>query len=96
VEDKSEPKLNAGSSGGDGPRGKTRVGTNMPGDSGGPKQIRIDTCLTVEELASKMGLPETTLIRQLFEDFGAARTVHQIVELDLALQIAIALGYKPI
>jgi len=95
VEDKDEfkPKLQTESSGGNGPGGKTRIGANTPSESGGPKRVQFDKCLTVKELASKMSLSETTIIKVLFH-LGVPRTVNQIVELPLARQTAHVLGYE--
>jgi hypothetical protein len=94
VEDKFEPKLQTESSGGNGSGGKTRIGAKTPGDSGGSKRVHIDRSLTVKELARKMCISDVTVMKHLFIEHSAPRTVNQIVELDLARQTALALGYE--
>ena len=92
MEEKYEPKLQTGGTGGDGPGGKTRIGSNTPGDSGGSKRVHNDSNLTVKELARKMHISETEIIKYLFYE-RSSRTINQIVELDLARQTALAMGY---
>jgi hypothetical protein len=93
MENTPEPKLQTETSGGDGSGGKTRIGAGTPGDSGGPKRVHLDGPLTVKELAQKMHINETKIVQHLFK-LREPRTVNQIVELDLAQQTALAMGYE--
>jgi len=63
-------------SGGNRSGGKTRIGANTPGDSGGSKRFHIDRSLIVKELAQKMCISDVTIIEHLFVD--SARLVPSI------------------
>jgi translation initiation factor IF-2 len=58
-----------------------------------PKVVAITSPMTVQALAEKMGQPETEVIKRLFMK-GIMRTVNQMVELDLAKELAIEMGYE--
>lgn len=58
-----------------------------------PKAIVITTNITVQELAAKMGVPETEVIKRLFMK-GIARTVNMMVEFELAKELAIEMEYE--
>jgi len=58
-----------------------------------PKSIVIATNVTVQELAAKMGVPETEVIKRLFMK-GIARTVNMMVEFELAKELAIEMEYE--
>lgn len=58
-----------------------------------PKVIALTTGLTVKDLAEKMGAPETEIIKRLFMR-GIARTVNQLVELELARELAAEMEYE--
>jgi translation initiation factor IF-2 len=58
-----------------------------------PKEVVLTNNLSVQELASKMHLPETEIIKSLFMK-GIMRTVNQPVELELAKELASELGYE--
>ncbi|CAN5476580.1 translation initiation factor IF-2 [soil metagenome] len=58
-----------------------------------PKAIVITTNVTVQELAAKMGVPETEVIKRLFMK-GIARTVNMMVEFELAKELAIEMEYE--
>lgn len=58
-----------------------------------PKVIAIVTPMTVQALAEKMAQPETEIIKRLFMK-GIMRTVNQMVELDLAKELAVEMGYE--
>jgi translation initiation factor IF-2 len=58
-----------------------------------PKIIALTTALTVQELAEKMATSETEIIKRLFIK-GHMRTVNQLVELELARDLAIEMGYE--
>lgn len=58
-----------------------------------PKILAIAGALTVKELAEKMGQPETEIIKRLFMK-GVMRTVNQIVETELAKELALEMGYE--
>jgi translation initiation factor IF-2 len=58
-----------------------------------PKTVVINTNLTVQELAAKMGVPETEVIKQLFMK-GIMRTVNMIVECELAKELAQQMEYE--
>lgn len=80
-------------SGGDGPGGKTRIGDATP--EGERRRVVLTKNLTVKELAEKMVIKDTEVIRGLFL-MGHMRVVHQIVELNLAKQLATNLGFEVI
>ncbi|MFA7339081.1 MAG: translation initiation factor IF-2 [Candidatus Obscuribacterales bacterium] len=58
-----------------------------------PKAIVITTNVTVQELAAKMGVPETEVIKRLFMK-GIARTVNMMVEYELAKELAVEMEYE--
>ncbi|MBU6450353.1 MAG: translation initiation factor IF-2 [Cyanobacteria bacterium REEB67] len=58
-----------------------------------PKVIVLTTNLTVQELAAKMQVPETEVIKRLFMK-GIARTVNMIVELEIARDLAVEMEYE--
>lgn len=60
-----------------------------------PTQVTITSPLTVQELASKLLMPEIEVVKQLFTR-GIMRTVNQMLELDLAIDLAKSLGYEVI
>ena len=62
------------------------------GDDNPNKRVKIDKCMTVKELAQLLGLPDTSIIKHLFEKMNLARTVTMIVEIDYAKQLAGELG----
>ena len=60
-----------------------------------PESVIITSALTVQELAGKLLLPETEVVKNLFSK-GIVRTVNQTVELDKAINCAKSLGYEVI
>jgi translation initiation factor IF-2 len=58
-----------------------------------PKVIALTTGLTVKDLAEKMQCSETEIIKRLFMR-GIPRTVNQLVELDLARDLAVEMEYE--
>ena len=58
-----------------------------------PKVIALTTGLTVKDLAEKMQCSETEIIKRLFTR-GIPRTVNQVVELDLARELAHEMEYE--
>jgi translation initiation factor IF-2 len=58
-----------------------------------PKEIAIAGPLTVKELSEKMAQPETEIIKRLFMK-GIMRTVNQLVEPELARELATEMGYE--
>lgn len=58
-----------------------------------PKVITLTTSLTVQDLATRMGVDETEVIKRLFMK-GVMRTVNQTVELELARDLAIEMEYE--
>jgi len=58
-----------------------------------PKIISLTGSLTVQELAFKMGVPETEVIKRLFMK-GTMRTMNQLVELELARDLATEMEYE--
>ena len=60
-----------------------------------PASVVITSALTVKELAEKLLLPETEVIKSLFSR-GTIKTVNQTVELDVAVQCARSLNYEVI
>ena len=92
MEDKFEPNLQGHDNNGGGRGGKTRIGSETPGDSGGSKRVRIDGELTVKELG-EMHISEAAIIKNLFEH-RVPRTLNQIVEVELARSIAVGMGYE--
>jgi len=91
MDENSEPKTQTENSGGDGPRGKTRIGASMPGD--GSKKVQIDQELTVKQLARKLRVSEVHVIKHLFKK-SICRTVNQIVELNTARDVAFEMGFE--
>ncbi len=58
-----------------------------------PKVITLTNSLTVQELAEKMTISETEIIKRLFMK-GIMRTVNQLVELEVAKELAIEMEYE--
>ncbi|MCA0314007.1 MAG: translation initiation factor IF-2 [Candidatus Melainabacteria bacterium] len=58
-----------------------------------PKSIVLNTSVTVQELANKMAVAETEIIKRLFMK-GVMRTVNQMVELELARELAVEMEYE--
>ncbi|HEY9714308.1 MAG TPA: translation initiation factor IF-2, partial [Chroococcales cyanobacterium] len=58
-----------------------------------PKVITLTQSLSVKELAEKMNIQETEIIKRLLER-GILRTVNQLVELDLARDLAGSMDYE--
>jgi translation initiation factor IF-2 len=58
-----------------------------------PKVVVLTTNLTVQELAAKMNVPETEVIKRLFMK-GIARTVNMMVELEIARDLALEMEYE--
>jgi translation initiation factor IF-2 len=58
-----------------------------------PKVITLIGTLTVSELAELMGVPDTEVIKRLFMK-GFMRTVNQLVELELAKELAVEMEYE--
>ncbi len=58
-----------------------------------PKVVRLTTMLTVQELADRMNLPATEVIKGLFMK-GVMRTVNQLVEFDAAKDLAVEMEYE--
>jgi transcriptional regulator with XRE-family HTH domain len=57
------------------------------------KKVRINMPLTVRELALALGLEVSLVVRLLFER-RVMRTVDTIVELEIARNLALDLGYE--
>lgn len=58
-----------------------------------PKVITLTNSLTVKELSEKMNVSETEVIKRLFMK-GTMRTVNQLVELELARELAAEMEYE--
>lgn len=58
-----------------------------------PKEIALTSAITVKELAEKMQVTETDVIKRLMVK-GFMRTINQMVELELARELAIEMGYE--
>ncbi|MBS2001809.1 MAG: translation initiation factor IF-2 [Candidatus Obscuribacterales bacterium] len=58
-----------------------------------PRVITLTNSLTVKELAEKMNVPDTEVIKRLFMR-GFPRTVNQTVEYELAKDLAIEMEYE--
>ncbi len=58
-----------------------------------PKVLSLTGALTVKELAEKMAVSETEIIKRLFMK-GFMRTVNQLVELELAKDLATEMEYE--
>ncbi len=58
-----------------------------------PTSVVIHGSLTVQELAQKLVLPETEIIRHLFLK-GTAVTINQALDVDTAKALAVELGYE--
>ncbi len=86
----AQPPRRSGS-GGDGPGNTIRIATEEPDDR--PKRVRIDKKLTVKELSETLHITDVAVIKHLFMK-GLMRTVHQIVELEDARQLAVDMGYE--
>ena len=78
-------------SGGGGPSNTTRIAAENPDER--PKKVKIDQNLTVKELAEALNIRDVAVIKHLFMK-GLMRTVHQIVKVEDARQLAIDLGYE--
>lgn len=57
-----------------------------------PKEIALTQAITVKELAEKMQVGESEVIKRLMMK-GFMRTINQIVELELARELAVEMGY---
>lgn len=58
-----------------------------------PIILTLTSALTVKELAERMAVSETDVIKRLFMK-GFMRTVNQVVELELARDLALEMGYE--
>lgn len=58
-----------------------------------PKEIAITNSITVKELAEKMQVTETDIIKRLMVK-GFMRTINQVVEVELARELATEMGYE--
>lgn len=58
-----------------------------------PKEIALTSSITVKELAEKMSVSETEIIKRLMMK-GFMRTINQLVELELARELAVDMGYE--
>ncbi len=58
-----------------------------------PKEIALTSSITVKELAEKMQVTETDIIKRLMVK-GFMRTINQMVELELARELAAEMGYE--
>ena len=58
-----------------------------------PKEIALTSSITVKELAEKMSVSETEIIKRLMMK-GFMRTINQQVELELARELAVEMGYE--
>lgn len=58
-----------------------------------PREIALTTAITVKELADKMSVGENEIIKRLMMK-GFMRTINQIVELELARELAVEMGYE--
>jgi translation initiation factor IF-2 len=58
-----------------------------------PKIVVLNQALSVKDLADKMAVSETEIIKRLFMK-GFMRTVNQLVELELARDVAIEMEYE--
>lgn len=58
-----------------------------------PKEIALTGTLTVKDLAEKMQVVETEVIKRLMMK-GFMRTINQLVELELAKELALEMGYE--
>ncbi len=57
-----------------------------------PKEIALTNAITVKELADKMQVGESEIIKRLMMK-GFMRTINQTVELELARELAVEMGY---
>lgn len=60
-----------------------------------PTSVVLTSALTVQELAHKLLLPETEVVKNLFSK-GIIRTVNQTIELEVAIECAKSLGHEVI
>lgn len=58
-----------------------------------PKEIALTSAITVKELAEKMQVTETDIIKRLMVK-GFMRTINQTVEVELARELATEMGYE--
>ena len=58
-----------------------------------PKEIALTSAITVKELADKMSVGENEIIKRLMMK-GFMRTINQTVELELARELALEMGYE--
>jgi translation initiation factor IF-2 len=58
-----------------------------------PKVVTLTTSMAVSELATKMGVPDTEIIKRLMTK-SIMRTVNQLVELELAKELAAEMEYE--
>ncbi|MBA3992947.1 MAG: translation initiation factor IF-2 [Cyanobacteria bacterium DS2.3.42] len=70
---------------------KSRPSSQAPVDV--PKVITLTQNVTIKELAEKMNLPDTEVIKRLFMK-GTMRTVNQLVEVELARELATEMEYE--
>lgn len=57
------------------------------------KRINIAHELTVKELAVLLDLNDTEVIKHLYDKMKIMRTINQIVEIDIAKQLAVDMGF---
>lgn len=57
------------------------------------KKVTIVNPLTAKELSDLLGVSVTLVVKSLFEK-GFMRTVHQIVEVDIARKLALDMGFR--
>lgn len=60
-----------------------------------PTSVILTTAMTIQELATKLSLPETEVIKNLFSR-RIIKTVNQTIELEVASECAKSLGYEVI
>ncbi|MBZ0187872.1 MAG: translation initiation factor IF-2, partial [Candidatus Obscuribacterales bacterium] len=58
-----------------------------------PKVVALTTNVTVQELAEKMRVDNTEIIKNLFMK-GIMRTVNEVVELEVAIELALEMEYE--
>lgn len=60
-----------------------------------PSSVVLTSAMTVQELANKLSLPETEVVKNLFSR-GVIKTVNQTIELETVVECAKSLGYEVI
>ena len=60
-----------------------------------PSSVVLTQTLTIKELADRLSLPETEVVKNLFSK-GVIRTVNQTLEVELAIECAKSFGYEVI